>query len=198
VGEVLATINRFIFTIASGRAVLTALFVTVLSFVLMAFVIAPEFGEATSGLKPFDLNFGITAEMIYQQLPSYTDLSRRIYVQFAIIDFIYPAAAASFFVLLWAWLFKRAPNRFFKQVADLGMLPVPFLFAIVDWLENFGFLIVIFSYPAKLPAIASSAGTLKATKPLIELVIVVATLVFVTVVLWDRRQRRLNDKPPVG
>jgi hypothetical protein len=48
----------------------------------------------------------------------------------------------------------------------------------VDWLENAGFLWVIFAYPAEFPRIASLAGTLKGMKPIIEAVIVILTLIF--------------------
>ena len=73
-------INNFIIEHASGRTVLALMVVTIVSFYLMAGVITPAFQEATNGLRPFDLNFGISAEMIYRDLPSYTDRSRTLYL----------------------------------------------------------------------------------------------------------------------
>ena len=170
--------------------VLLMLAAAIVSFVLMAAFLTPAFQEATGGLRPFDLNFGISAEVVYRDLPQYTDRSRTIYFWFAIVDYVYPAAAAAFFALLWAWMFRKPPNRFFERLTTAGILAFPFLFALVDWLENAGFLFVIFSYPAKFPGIAALAGTLKGTKPVIELIVVVLTLVFAIVaigVAWRRR-----------
>jgi hypothetical protein len=174
----LSRFNKFFLEHASGRTILLLLFVAVGSFVLMAAVFTPAFQEATNGLRPLDLNFGVSAEIVYRDLPVYTDRSRSIYVWFAIADYVYPATAAAFFAFLWAWLFKKAPNRFFERLTGMGIFAFPFLFALVDWLENAGFLWVIFAYPAEFPRIASLAGTLKGMKPIIEAVIVILTLIF--------------------
>lgn len=173
--------NKFFLDHASGRTILLSLVVAIGSFILMAAVFTPAFQEITGGLRPLDLNFGVSAELVYRDLPAYTDRSRAVYVWFAIADYIYPATAAAFFALLWAWLFKKAPNRFFERLTGVGILAFPFLFALVDWLENAGFLFVIFSYPAEYPRIATLAGTLKGTKPMIEAIIVILTLVFAIV-----------------
>jgi hypothetical protein len=109
----LSRFNKFFLEHASGRTILLLLFVALGSFVLMAAVFTPAFQEATNGLRPLDLNFGVSAEIVYRDLPVYTDRSRSIYVWFAIADYVYPATAAAFFAFLWAWLFKKAPNRFF-------------------------------------------------------------------------------------
>lgn len=182
--------NNFIRAHASGRTVLLLLAVSVASFAVMAAVIAPAFQEATGGLRPFDLNFGVSAEVVYRDLPLYTDRSRNIYLAFAVADYIYPAAAATFFALLWAWMFKKAPNPFFERLIRAGILGFPFLFAIADWLENAGFLFVIFSYPEEYPGVASFAGTLKGTKPLIELLILIFTVAFAAITI---RQSRAKD-----
>jgi hypothetical protein len=67
--EVLLRFNKIFLIRASGRLVLFLLAITIISFVLMAAVVTPAFQEATNGLRPFDLNFGITAEVIYRDLP---------------------------------------------------------------------------------------------------------------------------------
>ncbi len=185
--------NRFVLTHASGRNVLLALGVAVLAFALMAAVIAPAFQNATNGLRPFDLNFGVSAQVVYRDLPVYTDRSRAIYLLFAAADYVYPAAAAMFFALLWAWMFDKAPCRFFERLTGAGILTFPFLFALVDWLENAGFLFVIFRYPAEYPAIATLAGTLKGTKPLIELLILILTLVFAFVTFRNSRSHAASS-----
>ncbi len=182
-------ISRFLLRRATGIAIWTQLILAVASFVLMAFVFTPAFSEVTNGLRPLDLNFGIGAEKIYQDLPFYTDASRSIYVWFALADFVYPATAAAFFSLLWAWLFKRAPAPLFDRLTSAGVLLFPFLFTLIDWLENFCFLFVVFSYPAEFPAIGNMGGTLKTTKPFVEAVILLGTVVFLVLSVRFRRQR---------
>ena len=71
------------------------------------------------------------------------------------------------------------------------LLLVPFLFALVDWLENAGFLFVVFAYPAEFPRIADLAGTLKGTKPIIEAIILLLSIVFaITAFVGNRRAKR--------
>ena len=72
---------------------LLLLAISVLSFILMAAVFAPAFQDETGGLRPFDLNFGVSAEVVYRELPLYTDRSRMIYIGFAVADYVYPAVA---------------------------------------------------------------------------------------------------------
>jgi hypothetical protein len=186
----LTRFNKVFLERATGRAVLLWLVVAIASFALMAAVITPAFQDATGGLRPFDLNFGISADVIYRDLPVYTDRSRTLYIGFAIADYVYPAAAAIFFGLLWAWMFNKASNRGFDQLIAAGVLVIPFLFALVDWLENAGFLFVIFSYPAEYPGVANLAGTLKKTKPFIELVVLALTIIIAIATIWLARKRK--------
>ena len=61
----LSVFNRFMLARASGRNLLLVLAIALISFALMAAVITPAFQEATDGLRPFDLNRGITGEAMY-------------------------------------------------------------------------------------------------------------------------------------
>jgi len=179
-------INQLLQAQATGRNILLALALTIVSMWLMAAIITPAFQEATRGLQPFDLNRGITADAMYRDLPAYTDRSRRLYVYFAIVDYVYPAAGAAFFALLWAWLFNIAPNAFNRRLTGAGILVFPFLFTLVDWLENAGFLYVIFQYPAEHPLIGTIASALKRFKPFLPAVFAALSLVFIVTTGWRR------------
>ncbi|HJP05656.1 MAG: hypothetical protein CL799_08150 [Chromatiales bacterium] len=187
----LSRLNSFLLAHASGRSVLLWLVVTIVSFVIMAFLITPAFTEATDGLNPFDLNFGITAEQAYAELPRYTDRSKTLYLWFAIVDYIYPFANSLFFVLLWCWIFNKRTNRFFEILTSKGILLIPFLFALVDWSENVGFLIVVFTYPAEYPDVANAAGMLKSSKRFFLMANVALTLAFAAVATlqWWRQRK---------
>jgi hypothetical protein len=174
----------------SGVAILLALGIAVGSFILMAFVFTPAFIEATDGLRPFDLNRGITVATMYAELPSYTDDSRRIYLGFSLLDYLYPAAAAAFFCLLWAWIFRRFPNGMFGRLVAVGILFFPLVFMLIDWLENAGFLLVIFAYPeTELPTVAGLAGMLKGIKSYFLYSMVILSLLFAVTAVWQRLRR---------
>jgi cbb3-type cytochrome oxidase subunit 3 len=102
------------------------------------------------------------------------------------------AAAAGFFALLWAWMFNKTSLPLHDLLIRRGVLVIPFLFAMTDWLENIGFLIVVFAYPQEYRAIGTLSGTLKGIKPFIEIVIVLLTLVFVASTLWALKRRKQN------
>lgn len=182
--------NAYLLALASGRSVLLCFAATVVSFLVMAAVITPAFQEATNGLQPLDLNLELTAEQVYSELPSYTDRSKVLYLWFAIVDYIYPFANSLFFALLWCWIFNKRSNRLFELLLANGILLVAFLFALVDWLENAGFLIIVFTYPAEYPAIADTAGMLKGSKRYFLLTNLALTLVFVSVAFgqWLRER----------
>ena len=180
----LSGINRFFLAQASARNVLLLLAITIISFAMMATVITPAFQEATDGLRPFDLNRGISGEVMYEELPRYTARSKSIYLWFALVDYLYPAAAAAFVALLWAWMFNRAPNRGYERLTKAGILGVPFMYALIDWLENAGFVFIIFSYPSQYPGIAAITGTLKRFKPFTALIVISLTLVIAVITLW--------------
>jgi hypothetical protein len=182
--------NAFLTAQSTGLNILLMFALTVVSFYLMAFVIVPAFNAATAGLDPFDLNFGITAEQMYEELPYYTDESRRLYIWFALADYVYPLANAGFFALLWAWLFRTSPNALLDRLKCYGMLLLPFLFTLIDWSENLGFLIVVFGYPAEYPAIGDLAGLLKGSKSRVLSGIVLLTIGFVAIAASARIHAR--------
>jgi hypothetical protein len=190
--DLLSGINRFFLAQASARNVLLLLGITIISFAMMATVITPAFQEATDGLRPFDLNRGISSEVMYQELAHYTARSRTIYLWFTLLDYVYPAAAAAFVALLWAWMFNRVPNRGYERLTKAGILGIPFIYALIDWLENAGFVFLILSYPSQYQGIAAIVGMLKRFKPFTALIVLSLTLVIAVVTLWLIWQRRVS------
>jgi len=187
--------NRALTAYANRRWIWAMFLLTVVTFYLMAFVIAPQFSVATGGLRPFDMNFGIGAERVYADLPAYTTTARTLYAWFAIVDYVYPFSLAAFFALLWAWWFRRLPMPMFLRLKSAGVLLLPFVFTLIDWSENVGFLWVIFAYPSEYPTIADMAGSLKTLKPIVEGVVLIITLFFLTVYLVQRRKGSTSSAP---
>lgn len=160
----LAACNDFLVARASGRNVLLVLLLAALWFAIFGLVLIPNFQAATNGLWPIDTTFPTTPELYFEQLRQYTPGSYRAYAWFAFLDYLYPPTMAAFFALLWAWLFRRAPRPVFTRLPGLGILFLPFAGALLDWLENAGSLLVIFSYPRELWGAARFAVACKQLK----------------------------------
>jgi len=160
------------------------------AFVLMAVVFTPEFQAVTKNLRPLDLNRQLDVDTMYREVATYTDQSRSVYLRFASADFIYPLAAASFFALLWSRMFRNSRSGFATKLKSSGIMLVPFLFMLIDWLENIGFLIVIFGYPDQYPGVAASATALKGIKSYVLYSVILVTLMFAAAVArrsWQTR-----------
>ena len=184
----IASINEFFIARSSGRRVLIWFGLVLLWVTLFGTVLIPNFEGVTSGHSPVDIAFPTTPELIFSQLPAYTPASYRAYLWFAIVDYLYPPTLAFFIATLWAWLFHRGPNRFFAALQRGGILILPFVAALLDWLENAGFLIVIYNYPPELWNVARAACALKQAKLMIHGTNLALTAVFaVTAVLNWRR-----------
>lgn len=180
--------NAFLIAQVSGRSVLMWFGAVIFWFAVFGVVLVPAFEAASSGLRPVDLAFPTTPELIFSQLPSYTDATLRAYGWFAAVDFLYPPTLAMFFASLWAWLFVRTPNSFFVALQSRGILLLPFAAALFDWLENIGFLIVIFSYPPELRGVAEAACAFKTAKLAVHGADIGLTLIF-ALVAWIHAMR---------
>jgi hypothetical protein len=183
--------NAFIRARASGRNVLLWLGLTVFWIGLFGVILVPAFAAATSGYRPVDLALPTTPELIFEQLPLYTEASFRAYAWFAVFDFLYPPTLAMFFASFWAWMINRTPNRIFSALQAKGILVLPFLAALFDGSENIGFLIVIFNYPPALHSVAEVACAFKSAKVLVHAADISLTVMFgLTGLIVALRSRR--------
>jgi len=147
---------------ATWRHILvSALLAGALAWIVVV-IIGGQFAVATDGLKPFDLQPGLTARDIPDQLPAYTGESRRIYVRFFVVDFFLPLAAYGTVVLLWARLLARAAPGWYSRYPWVALFPcLPML---CDWGENVAFLGLILAWPRELPWLAQLAVWLHSGK----------------------------------
>ncbi len=127
-------------------------------------VFTPAFRAVTAGHDIIDLQIPITPEMIYAQLPDYTAASARLYTWFIVADFIFPAAAALAVAFFWAWLFKAAPNPLYSALLRVPIFALPLLTGFFDWMENVGFLTIVYCYPVELPLVASISCAIRSAK----------------------------------
>jgi hypothetical protein len=145
--------NTIFVTIASkllATANAKSFCITALLF-LMSFysfsLISAEFAKVTHGYIPLDLQFPLTVDGIFEQLPAYTSASKRWYQIFVVIDFIFPPVASLFVVMLWGVTIKHYAQPLLLSLARRGWLLLPMISALLDWLENIGLLYVVHVFP---------------------------------------------------
>ncbi len=182
--------SRWILDRATGRNAFLAFLMVLAWMAVFQVVLVPGFEAASGGLRPIDLSFPTTPELIYTDVPRYTPEARRWYAWFAAVDFVYPPTMATFFAFLWAWLADRAGARRLQGWFAAGLLLLPFAAALCDWAENLGFLGVIFAYPRELPGVAAWACSFKQAKLVLNVGNVMLSLVLAVWALVAAVRRR--------
>lgn len=123
-----------------------------------------QFAAHTGGIQPFDLQNGLKAQEIPLQLETYDDRARELYGAFALIDFFFPVLGALLLAASAAFLLRRGLPRVSKRVLGLRLLPLFFIPALFDWLENLAAIALIWLDPGGaewLPATLVAAKRLK-------------------------------------
>ncbi len=166
-------------TAASGRNVLLVLFAAVLVFSLFNSWLVPAFQVATNRLYPIDMVMPTTPSVLYENYAAYTDESVRIYRRFVLVDFVWPPLLAVLFALAWTWLAKRCVSPLPQRMIAAGVLMLPFAEALLDLLENVGFLVLLENYPTQLPAVVWVTAVVRYTKLLLYVLCWLVTVMFV-------------------
>ena len=173
------TLNGRFAAAASGRNVLLVLFAAVLTFSLFNSWLVPAFQAATNGRYPIDMVMPTTPAVIYENYAAYTDESVRIYHQFVLVDFVWPPLLAVLFALAWTWLAKRCGSPLPQRMIAAGVLMLPLAEALLDLLENVGFLLLLENYPTQLPAVVWVTAVVRYTKLGLYLLCWLVTVMYV-------------------
>lgn len=94
------------------------------------------FAEAMGGLKPLDVQNGLTAEVILEQTRLYTAEAREIYGRFLLYD------ALAWFVLPFylgavvAYAVRYVSATFYKRLWGWGAFLSVYVLGLVNWVEN--------------------------------------------------------------
>jgi hypothetical protein len=145
--------NTIFVTIASklmATANAKSFSITALLFLLSFYsfsLISAEFAKVTHSYMPLDLQFPLTVDGIFEQLPVYTSASKSWYQIFSFIDFIFPPVASLFVVMLWGVTIKHYAQPLLLTLARRGWLLLPMISALLDWLDNIGLLYVVTVFP---------------------------------------------------
>ena len=177
-----ALINRLngrITAIASGRNVLIVFVAAGIVFSLFGSWLVPAFQAATGGMYPIDMSFPTTPAVIQDEYSRYTAGSREIYRQFFVVDFFWPPLLALLFAVTWAWLARLSASSLPARMIAAGVLLLPFAEALLDLLENVGFLVLLETYPTQHIVLAWTTSVVKHTKLVLYLICWLVSLMFI-------------------
>jgi len=141
-------------TSASGRLYALAVLLGPALLFIVLMPVAQRFAAVTAGLPPFDLQNELTAAAVVEQLPSYTDASRRWYYLFTAADYVFPAFASLFLGATGVFFLRRGFPAAFARLDHWRVFALYFLPAFFDWTENVVSLVVILGDPAGLDTTA--------------------------------------------
>lgn len=153
-------------------ATLTFTFMTIGLFLLLTFLLVPEFSNASGGGKILDAQIGYTGESAVSQVAAYGEQGRKYYLSLIqTTDLIFPLSYALWFVFGVLWLVELLGLQ--SRASVLLVLPAV-LAALFDYSENFAIRSLLTSYPAssvRTGALANVFGTLKFASIVIEIAI---------------------------
>jgi uncharacterized membrane protein len=131
-------------------------------------------------MYPIDMVLPTTPEVIHRNYAAYTAESIRIYRRFFLVDFVWPPLLAILFAMAWTWLAKRCASTLPRRMIAAGVLLLPLAEALLDLLENVGFLLLLENHPAQLPAVVWATAGVRYGKLVLYVLCWLVTLLF----LW--------------
>ncbi len=148
--------------------------------------IGASFPAVAGGAQPFDLQNGLTAGEVIEQLAGYTDEAHRQYYLFTAIDYVFPFAAGLFLAAIAAFCLRRSFPYAYAMLAERALLPLLMAGSLFDWCENAAALVAILSYPETSAWLASALVAAKRLKLTLVIAtqLLVALLVLTTAARW--------------
>lgn len=176
---------------ASGRRILLILALVGLCLVAFNLILTPTYQAVSAGFVPFDLQFPLSRESIVIQFGAMSEASLRAYINFALIDFIFPPLGAAFLVLFWAWLVQKGGSPILIGFYRRGWWVWAIFPCLCDWAENVTFLSLFLARPAIDPDMLELAVDVHRAK---FVFLAIAQSVTVALVLTTGLQRLFKKK----
>ncbi len=172
----------------SGRKVLFLFILTNLIYVVMLIITIPGTMAFSNGMQLLDMMpLGYDAEYIRVLFDTLGDQGRHNYLFRQIpVDMIYPGLFGITYCLLFAYFLKKL-QKLSTPVFYICLLPV--IAGIADYLENFGIIAMLNSYPELSPMTMTSTNIFSMTKSITSTIFFVA-LVIVLIILGIRTLKR--------
>lgn len=137
----------------------------------------------SGGLRILDLQPYYTPGMAYRFLDAYQEEGRRVYLSILTADLFYPLVYSLFLALAISWVFRRA----FKPENPAQFLNLlPFVAALLDYVENMGVYTLLRHYPERLEDVAQRTAYFSAAKLMLSNICVLALAIGVIFYLARR------------
>lgn len=177
--RILDEVSDRIIGITSGRIVLSALAGYV---VLLILINGRPFGveqlkEITGGTGILDLEFLYTPEQAYALLSAMGDAGRAFdLARIVPLDLVFPFVYTLFYAVTITWILHRwLPAR--SRWHRLNVIPL--IAGLCDYMENFGIITMLVSWPSRLPDVARftmATGLIKFTFGILAVIIMIGAL----------------------
>jgi hypothetical protein len=137
---------------ASGRHVLLLFIITMIVYFIILFYSIPAVIAQAPGMRLFDMSpRGYTPTYAETLLKAIGPIGRELYLKRQLpIDFIYPGLFAVTYTLMLVWLFAK---RFDAKSKIFLLVLVPAAAGLFDYLENFGIILMLKSFPTISPTL---------------------------------------------
>ena len=126
--------------------------------------ISNGFPAIAGGAPPFDMQNGLTAAQVLEQLPGYTDEARRQYLAFTAIDYVFPFAGGLFLAAIAAYCLRKQFAPIYARAVAGNWLAWLMLASLFDWCENIAAITAISAWPGTTEAMATAVVVAKKLK----------------------------------
>lgn len=188
-------LTKFIERNISGKKVLGLFVLTNVVYVLMLTVTIPRTMSHSNELKLLDMMpTGYDMNYVRELFDSLGEIGRETYLTNQIpLDMIYPLLFGLSYCLLLAYFLKKL-KKFKSPYIYLCLLPI--IAGIADYLENFGIIIMLKSYPKLTQEMVSATCLFSVTKSIstsIFFVILIIILILLGIKAINRKKTHYNN-----
>ena len=138
--------------------------------------------KITGGVGILDYETRYTADFAYAWLESMTEAGRLFHLKKIMpLDIIYPPSLA-FFMFSWlSLLFKKNTG---EDSIFRNLLVLPFIYFLLDWIENIGITAMLVSFPKRIDAVCVATGMITSVKKTVILLIIIIFIIQLMVLLF--------------
>jgi hypothetical protein len=188
-------LTKFIERNISGKKILGLFVLTNVVYVLMLTVTIPRTMSHSNELKLLDMMpTGYDMNYVRELFDSLGEIGRETYLTNQIpLDMIYPLLFGLSYCLLLAYFLKKL-KKFKSPYIYLCLLPI--IAGIADYLENFGIIIMLKSYPKLTQEMVSATCLFSVTKSIstsIFFVILIIILILLGIKAINRKKTHYNN-----
>jgi hypothetical protein len=147
------------------------------------------FARLTGGLSFMDMQPGLTATELFDQIRTYTDTTVTFYVGWSLFDYAWPFITFTAMCFISAWLI----NFLSESWRDKLWLLIGSAYATVlmDWIENTGFILLVLGLPAEPMWLAQTTLVFHAAKLFFNMVFNLGFWILLVAVIALAIRRRL-------